>query len=226
MSLPFLRDKRKKMCLSQDAEMFTYSCCLSPPQIALCHFFFNAFGILLWYPLPFTRLPIRMATALGERTAKYRWFAVLYLLLCFLLLPSLVFGLSLAGWQAMVGVGAPFGGVAIFIVLVNLLQSHSPAHLPKKLRSWDFLPSWMHSLKPLDKLITNSTAMCCSSARATAATTADPEAPGGHDATSVKPEPVCKAQLAFDNPVLSYQDESPPRVFKLKGLERCNSTPL
>ncbi|XP_066524004.1 sodium-dependent phosphate transport protein 2A [Hoplias malabaricus] len=198
-------------------------------QIALCHFFFNAFGILLWYPLPPTRLPIRMALALGERTSKYRWFAVLYLLLCFLLLPSLVFGLSLAGWQAMVGVGAPFAGVMTFIVLVNLLQSHSPAHLPKKLRSWDFLPHWMHSLKPLDKLITNTTAMCCSPSRTTTMTSADPEMPTHLETT--KPESSkskMKAELAFDNPVLSYQDESSsqPRVFKLKGLERCNSTPL
>ncbi|KAG9281237.1 sodium-dependent phosphate transport protein 2A [Astyanax mexicanus] len=198
-------------------------------QIALCHFFFNAFGILLWYPLPLTRLPIRMARALGERTAKYRWFAVLYLLLCFLLLPSLVFGLSLAGWQAMVGVGAPFAGVATFIILVNLLQTHSPRHLPRKLRNWDFLPTWMHSLKPMDKLITSTTAMCCSPARSPPTT--DPEATGGPDATAVKPESVAskrKAQLAFDNPILSYQDEShtQPRVFKLKGLERCNSTPL
>uniref|UniRef100_A0A672UT07 Sodium-dependent phosphate transport protein 2A n=1 Tax=Strigops habroptila TaxID=2489341 RepID=A0A672UT07_STRHB len=38
-------------------------------QIALCHFFFNISGILLWYPLPFTRLPIRMAKALGPPSA-------------------------------------------------------------------------------------------------------------------------------------------------------------
>ena len=63
-----------------------------------------------------------MARALGERTAKYRWFAVLYLLICFLLLPSLVLGLSLAGWRVMVGVGAPFVGVTVFIALVNLMQ--------------------------------------------------------------------------------------------------------
>ncbi|KAK1789271.1 hypothetical protein P4O66_015211 [Electrophorus voltai] len=196
-------------------------------QIALCHFFFNTFGILLWYPLPFSRLPIRMASALGERTAKYRWFAVLYLLLCFLLLPSLVFGLSLAGWQAMVGVGAPFASVATFIVLVNVLQSHSPAHLPKRLRSWDFLPPWMRSLKPMDKLITKATAMCCSSARSAAA--ADPEAPSSLDTANVASVPSQKKTwLAYDNPVQSCQEESPPQplVFKLKGLERCNSTPL
>nr|XP_021494805.1 sodium-dependent phosphate transport protein 2A [Meriones unguiculatus] len=126
-------------------------------QIALCHFFFNISGILLWYPLPCTRLPIRMAKALGKRTAKYRWFAVLYLLVCFLLLPSLVFGISMAGWQAMVGVGAPFGALLAFVVLVNVLQNRSPGHLPRWLRTWDFLPRWMRSLQPLDRLITRAT---------------------------------------------------------------------
>uniref|UniRef100_A0A2K6USV3 Sodium-dependent phosphate transport protein 2A n=1 Tax=Saimiri boliviensis boliviensis TaxID=39432 RepID=A0A2K6USV3_SAIBB len=129
-------------------------------QIALCHFFFNISGILLWYPVPCTRLPIRMAKALGKRTAKYRWFAVLYLLVCFLLLPSLVFGISMAGWQAMVGVGTPFGALLAFVVLINVLQSRSPRHLPKWLQTWDFLPRWMHSLKPLDRLITRAT-LCC-----------------------------------------------------------------
>ncbi|XP_053423468.1 sodium-dependent phosphate transport protein 2A isoform X2 [Nycticebus coucang] len=126
-------------------------------QIALCHFFFNISGILLWYPVPCTRLPIRMAKALGKRTAKYRWFAVLYLLVCFLLLPSLVFGISMAGWQAMIGVGAPFGALLAFVVLISILQSRSPGHLPKWLQTWDFLPRWMHSLQPLDRLITRAT---------------------------------------------------------------------
>ncbi|KFQ47361.1 Sodium-dependent phosphate transport protein 2A, partial [Nestor notabilis] len=117
-------------------------------QIALCHFFFNISGILLWYPLPFTRLPIRMAKALGERTAKYRWFAVLYLIICFLLLPSLIFGISMAGWRALVGVGTPFLGLLFFVGLVNALQAHSPGRLPKWLQTWDFLPAWMHSLQP------------------------------------------------------------------------------
>ncbi|KFQ89475.1 Sodium-dependent phosphate transport protein 2A, partial [Phoenicopterus ruber ruber] len=69
----------------------------------------------------FSRLPIRMAKALGERTAKYRWFAVLYLIVCFLLLPSLIFGISMAGWRALVGVGAPFLGLLFFVGLVNAL---------------------------------------------------------------------------------------------------------
>ncbi|XP_037635513.1 sodium-dependent phosphate transport protein 2A-like [Sebastes umbrosus] len=204
-------------------------------QIALCHLFFNVFGILLWYPLPFTRLPIRMARVLGERTAKYRWFAVLYLLLCFLLLPSLVLGLSLAGWQVMAGVGAPFLGVTVFITMVNVMQARSPRHLPAKLQSWDFLPQWMRSLKPLDRLITKAT-VCCGSAGEEGRgeeeeEEAEEEEHISTQTTSVNTQKESaaqrKAHLAYDNPVLDYLDEGVPvRVFKLKGLERCNSTPL
>lgn len=175
------------------------------------------------------RLPIRMARVLGERTAKYRWFAVLYLLLCFLLLPSLVLGLSLAGWRVMASVGAPFLGVTVFIAMVNVLQSRSPRHLPAKLQNWDFLPQWMHSLKPLDRLITKATVCCrpaCQEGKGE-----EVEERITTQATSVnqkkKPDQQ-KTQLAYDNPVLDYLDENRPgvRVLKLKGLERCNSTPL
>ncbi|XP_076607129.1 sodium-dependent phosphate transport protein 2A-like [Chaetodon auriga] len=129
-------------------------------QVALCHFFFNLFGILLWYPVPATRLPIRMACALGNRTARYRWFAVLYLLLCFLVLPSLVFALSMAGWKVMVGIGVPIITVVISVATVNMLQAHRPDCLPLKLQNWDYLPVWMTSLQPLDDIVTKVTLLC------------------------------------------------------------------
>uniref|UniRef100_A0A4W6E5Z4 Sodium-dependent phosphate transport protein 2A n=1 Tax=Lates calcarifer TaxID=8187 RepID=A0A4W6E5Z4_LATCA len=129
-------------------------------QVALCHFFFNLLGILLWYPIPVTRLPIRMACALGNCTARYRWFAVLYLLLCFLLLPSLVFALSMAGWKVMTGIGVPVIMVIISVVTVNMLQVRRPDFLPLRLQNWDFLPVWMTSLQPLDNLITRVTLWC------------------------------------------------------------------
>ncbi|GLD46652.1 sodium-dependent phosphate transport protein 2A-like protein, partial [Lates japonicus] len=129
-------------------------------QVALCHFFFNLLGILLWYPIPVTRLPIRMACALGNCTARYRWFAVLYLLLCFLLLPSLVFALSMAGWKVMTGIGVPVIIVIISVVTVNMLQVRRPDFLPLRLQNWDFLPVWMTSLQPLDNLITTVTLWC------------------------------------------------------------------
>uniref|UniRef100_A0A673KXR5 Sodium-dependent phosphate transport protein 2A n=1 Tax=Sinocyclocheilus rhinocerous TaxID=307959 RepID=A0A673KXR5_9TELE len=129
-------------------------------QVALCHFIFNVLGILLWYPVPLSRLPIRMARFLGERTAKYRWFAVLYLILCFLLLPSIVFALSMAGWQVVVSICVPCVAVLLCIVVVNRLQLQKPHLLPWWLQTWDHLPLWMHSLKPMDKIITRVT-LCC-----------------------------------------------------------------
>ena len=63
-------------------------------QIALVHLFFNITGILIFYPIPSMRWPIGMAKKLGEITATYRWFAVFYLLVMFLVIPALVFGLS------------------------------------------------------------------------------------------------------------------------------------
>ncbi|XP_021325432.1 solute carrier family 34 member 2b isoform X1 [Danio rerio] len=129
-------------------------------QISLCHFFFNIAGILLWYPIPFTRVPIRLAKALGNRTAKYRWFAGLYLILCFLLFPLTVLGLSIAGWQVLVGVGVPVLVLAIFVIVVNVMQKRCPRFLPSFIRSWEFLPKPLHSLKPWDRVVTAGMSFC------------------------------------------------------------------
>lgn len=129
-------------------------------QIALVHFFFNIFGIALWYPFPFQRIPIRLARGLGNKTAKYRWFAALYLFLCFVVLPLGVFGLSLAGWQALVGVGVPLIVLIVFVVVVSVMQKRCPRFLPRFLRSWDFLPRPLHSLAPWDHVVTVSLGFC------------------------------------------------------------------
>ncbi|XP_045546106.1 sodium-dependent phosphate transport protein 2A [Salmo salar] len=171
-------------------------------QVALCHFFFNILGILLWYPVPTTRLPIRMARTLGQRTAKYRWFAVLYLLLCFLLLPSLVFALSMAGWQMMAGVGVPFAAALLLVSVVNMLQVHRPGCLPVRLQSWDFLPVWMHSLQPLDTLITKVTLCCAKGA----------SEPGLIQCSMDHDGPQKRSHMALDNLVLCYIDEAPTVV--------------
>ncbi|XP_067259303.1 solute carrier family 34 member 2a isoform X1 [Chanodichthys erythropterus] len=130
-------------------------------QIALVHLFFNLSGILLWYPIPFTRIPIRMAKALGQITAEYRWFSGFYIIFCFFALPLFVFGLSLAGWQVLVGVLVPIVAVLIFAIIVNILQKHKPQWLPSALRSWNFLPLWAHSLEPWDRVVSIIAARCC-----------------------------------------------------------------
>ena len=64
-------------------------------QVALVHLFFNIFAILIFYPIPFLRFPIPMSKFLGETTANYRWFAIVYLIGMFFLLPLSIFALSL-----------------------------------------------------------------------------------------------------------------------------------
>ncbi|XP_055364098.1 sodium-dependent phosphate transport protein 2B-like [Betta splendens] len=130
-------------------------------QIALCHFFFNIMGIMLWYPIPFMRVPIRLARGLGNHTAKYRWFAGLYLILCFLVLPLSVFGLSMAGWQVLVGVGVPVVALVVFVIVINVMQSRCPRFLPGVLRDWEFLPRPLHSMEPWDRVVTSSLTFCC-----------------------------------------------------------------
>ncbi|XP_077333810.1 sodium-dependent phosphate transport protein 2B isoform X2 [Lithobates pipiens] len=129
-------------------------------QIALCHFFFNISGILLFYPIPFTRIPIRLAKGLGNKTARYRWFAVIYLIMCFFLLPLAVFGLSIAGWQILVGVCVPIVFLLLVIIVINALQAKFPRVLPNVLKTWEFLPKWMHSLSPWDSWMTHTALFC------------------------------------------------------------------
>ena len=64
-------------------------------QVALIHFFFNIFGIIIWYPVPIMRrVPIRMAKALGKATRWWRGFPILYIGVVFFLLPLILLGLS------------------------------------------------------------------------------------------------------------------------------------
>lgn len=124
-------------------------------QIALCHLFFNISGILLWYPFAcMRRVPINFAKFLGNTTAKYRWFAVAYLIVGFFLLPAAVFGLSLAGWKVLVGVATPILVLILFVIIVNLLQRKKPTLLPVALRDWEWAPKWTRSLAPLDRVLT------------------------------------------------------------------------
>ncbi|XP_007182781.1 sodium-dependent phosphate transport protein 2C [Balaenoptera acutorostrata] len=130
---------------------------ISAVQVALIHFFFNLAGILLWYVVPVLRLPIPLAKRFGDLTARYRWVAIAYLLLSFLLLPLAAFGLSLAGSTALAAVGGPLVVLVLLTVLVAILQRHRPAWLPRRLRSWAWLPLWLRSLEPWDRLVSR----CC-----------------------------------------------------------------
>ena len=122
-------------------------------QIALCHLFFNISGILVYYPVPFMRFPIPLAKMMGRTVAKYRWFAIFYLIVMFFLFPLFIFGLSLLGGIAFFAIFIPIFTVCLIIALINILQAKKPHWLPKILQDWSFLPEMLHSFEPYDKII-------------------------------------------------------------------------
>ncbi|CAL4089626.1 unnamed protein product [Meganyctiphanes norvegica] len=119
-------------------------------QVALVHLMFNLTGLLLFYPIPFTRFPIGMAKAVGKVTAEYRWFAIFYMILFFVLMPVFVFLVSLGGAIAMYSVFIPIGIFFLMLSIINMMQTRFPKSLPEFLRTWTWLPEPMRSLKPYD----------------------------------------------------------------------------
>ncbi|KAK3088779.1 hypothetical protein FSP39_023653 [Pinctada imbricata] len=130
-------------------------------HVAMVHLFFNVTGILLFYPVPVTRkVPIELAKILGNTTAKYRWFAILYLMLMFFVFPTFIFGMSLAGDAVLIGIGVPILILLTFIVIVNIMQHKCPHFLPHILKTWNFLPLFLHSLDPYDRVISRAIRFC------------------------------------------------------------------
>ena len=128
-------------------------------QVAMCHMFFNLSGIVIFYPIPYLRFPIPMAKYLGTKTEKYRWFAIFYILVVFFLLPAGCFGLSLAGWKTMAGVLISFGFFIISIAVIKLFQRKNKRCLPTFLRDFKFLPKFIRSLEPYDRVLQKL--LCC-----------------------------------------------------------------
>ena len=93
-----------------------------------------------------------MCKILGRTTAEYRWFAIVYLLVMFFLLPLFVMVTSLNKYSFIVFMSL-FGGLLLIVTLINVMQSYLTTRkfLPKFLRDWDFLPLFMHSLEPYDR---------------------------------------------------------------------------
>ena len=129
-------------------------------QIALCHLFFNISGILIFYPIPKFRPPINGAKFLGSQTAKYRWFALVYLLFLFFLIPAAGFGLSVVSWIALLAVFGPFMLLFIIVLIIKLIQNKRPSILPVKMRNWKWLPLALRSLEPYDRIFMKITGNC------------------------------------------------------------------
>uniref|UniRef100_A0A0B7BHU4 Sodium-dependent phosphate transport protein 2B n=1 Tax=Arion vulgaris TaxID=1028688 RepID=A0A0B7BHU4_9EUPU len=137
-------------------------------QLALCHLFFNITGILLFYPVPRMRIVvINTAKYLGRTTARYRWFAIAYIILMFLVFPGLFFAASFAGKIVFIITLCILSAISIFIVVINVMQRYPSlrSFLPVGLHTWNFLPEFMRSLAPIDrclsKLVVPFSKCCC-----------------------------------------------------------------
>ncbi|CAG0885826.1 unnamed protein product [Cyprideis torosa] len=156
-------------------------------QISLCHFFFNVTGVLLFYVVPFMRIPIPLAKMLGNTTARYRWFAVFYLVVMFLVAPLFVFALSMAGTIAFVVVMGPFLFLITVTIIINVIQRYRADWLPQKLQSWAFLPEFMRSLDPYDRLFTTYCCRCKSMRKDTQKATYENPAYSGSNSLAKEP---------------------------------------
>jgi sodium-dependent phosphate cotransporter len=69
-------------------------------QVALCHLFFNIFGIVLWYPIPRVReIPLNGARFLGKMTTNPKWgkiFPLAYTFVVFFIIPGIAYGITAA----------------------------------------------------------------------------------------------------------------------------------
>jgi len=126
-------------------------------QVALVHLVFNLTGLMLFYPIPFMRLPVGMAKYVGAITAEYRWFAIFYMILFFMILPVFVFLVSLGGAIAMYCVFIPIGLFCLTLCIVNVMQKRCPKYLPGFARTWKWLPEPLRSLRPYDMCISRVT---------------------------------------------------------------------
>jgi sodium-dependent phosphate cotransporter len=64
-------------------------------QVALAHLFFNITGIIIWYPIPAMRnVPLNAARALGRGTRLFRGFPIIYIVICFIVIPLVFLGIS------------------------------------------------------------------------------------------------------------------------------------
>jgi hypothetical protein len=96
----------------------------------------------------------------GNITVKYRWFSVCYLIGMFFCLPVAVFSLSCIGPHVFAFVAGPIAIFLVAVVIVNGIQAKRPSWLPFRYRTWEWLPLWMHSLDPFDRLITRMGSHC------------------------------------------------------------------
>jgi sodium-dependent phosphate cotransporter len=111
--------------------------------------------------------PIPLCKKLGKITATYRWFAIVYVVGMFFVMPGFFVLLTMIDSK---GITMYTFMLIIFVLItgsmtINWMQSNTkPANelLPEKLRNWEFLPEPLKSFEPYDRLLTGCS--CCPTA--------------------------------------------------------------
>ena len=104
-----------------------------------------------------------MAKKLGKLTAKFRWFALVYIIMLFFVMPGIFVALTFIDSKGIAMY--TFLGIAIFlailVALLKFIQSKESLKqkLPEFLHTFEFLPKPLRSLEPYDKILTSLT--CC-----------------------------------------------------------------
>uniref|UniRef100_A0AAV1UGR3 Sodium-dependent phosphate transporter n=1 Tax=Peronospora matthiolae TaxID=2874970 RepID=A0AAV1UGR3_9STRA len=92
--------------------------------IALVHFWFNVFGIILFYPIPITRKPIlSWARSLAFASAAWPMTAVLFLIFLFLVAPGILLGLvymCTASSTAVQVIGYIIAAIVVVVTMASL----------------------------------------------------------------------------------------------------------
>merc|ERR1711976_1005997 len=139
-------------------------------QLALCHLFFNLFGIFLFFLIPVLRCPLFMSLKLGEKAVKYKWFSIFYILTSFFLLPLVFYGLSLIHTVLVYAFSIIIVLLFISVITINYLQEKKPQLLPRVLQDWKFLPKPLRTLETVDYVVqTYMEVYCCCFVRRTVA---------------------------------------------------------
>ncbi len=123
-------------------------------HVAFAHLLFNLCGIVIFYVFyPLRKIPINTAKFLGNTTAQYRWFALFYLFTMFLVIPSIFIGLSIAGLIPLLVITGLVIALLLIIFTINIMQFYCKSKLPVKLQNWNYIPKFLRSLEPYDRII-------------------------------------------------------------------------
>jgi len=110
-------------------------------QVALAHLFFNLFGSLIWFPIPFMRqVPLGMARFLGSLASEWRWFPIVFIIVVYGVIPAIFFLLSLAGTAVIASVGTILALAILSVLILLCLRSKCSQRLPEILK---IDPAWL-----------------------------------------------------------------------------------